>query len=66
MQILGPHHTSTESESAFDQDHEVICMHTQAPESPQRCLFPVHQLKQQDSRSLRDSKTTIKGTEFPE
>lgn len=33
MQILGPHHTSTESESAFDQDHEVICMHTQAPES---------------------------------
>lgn len=66
MQTLGPHPISTESEFAFYQYHEVICMHIQAPESLPRCLFPVHQLKRQDSRSLKDSKATIKGTQFPE
>ena len=61
MKILRPQPRSTASEFAFYQDHEVTCMHIKVPESLLHCLFPIHQLKVQDSKSLSNSKATIKG-----
>lgn len=61
MKILRPQPRPIASELAFYQDHEVPCMHINVPESLLHCLFPIHQLKVQDSKSLSDGKATIKG-----